>query len=200
MKTVTLAVAMFLAPAAVFAQSGDPAPAAAAGAAEKAPARVQQFWDDSVRSPFFYLRAVGAGIIDQWGGMPEEWQGGSGFAKREASRFVQSFAAEGIGDVAAAVLRQRVAYDPCTCTGVGRRIAHALSRAFVARSYDGHLVPNVPLFVAQYGSAALANAWYPPSYTTADVLTSGTIAFGASMGFKVFSEFTPEVRHLLGVR
>ena len=67
-------------------------------------------------------------------------------------------------------MHQRVSYDRCTCTG-SARLGHALSRVFVGVSNtDGHLAPNVPLWIAIVASSALAMAWMPPSYKAHDVM------------------------------
>jgi hypothetical protein len=112
--------------------------------------RFQEFVDDSVGSPLFYLQATAAGVLDQMANFPDEWHGSSGFARRDAARIGQAFGAEAIGHAAAAALRHRVAYDPCTCAGFAR-LGHAMSRAFVSLKADGSgLAPNWSLWISKY--------------------------------------------------
>ena len=151
--------------------------------------RFQEFLDNTVRSPLWWIEIPAAGAIDQASNNPEEWQGGSGYAKRNVSSAVKVFAIEAIDHALAAPMHQRVTYDRCTCTGFAR-FGHAISRVFVAvDSRDGRLQPNLPLWVSIAGTAALANAWAPPSYTARDVAVSNAIGMGATAGIKVLKEF-----------
>lgn len=177
-----------------------PAPEAQAAAAS-APAdydRFEEFLNDSVRSPLFYLQIAGAGVLDQVGGFPEEWKGASGFGKRNAARLGQGFTAEAVGHAAAA-LHHRVAYDECTCKGFAR-VTHAISRAFVSIKTDGGRAPNLSLWTSKYASAGLANVWYPKSYTKGDVLWQGTGGIGTSAGLNIVREFAPELLRLVHIR
>jgi len=56
-------------------------------------------------------------------------------------------------------------------------------------SRNGHLAPNVPLWVSMVGTATLANAWEPASYTAHDVAVSTAIGLGATAGIKLLKEF-----------
>ena len=158
--------------------------------------RWQEFVDDSVRSPLWYVEVLGSGIIDQMDKLPQDWSGGSGYAKRNASDFAKLLSAEAIGHALAGAMDQRVQYDPCTCTGIAR-VGHAFERAFVSIHADGHPAPNVPLWVAMVGSSAVAGAWYPKSYTAHDVAVSSGVALGAAAGIKLLKEFTPELKRLV---
>jgi hypothetical protein len=183
MKTlfVLVAAAVMLVPSRGFAQT--------LADTQARNARFQEFLDDTVRSPLWWIEIPAAGGIDQATNEPEEWTGSSGYAKRNVSDAVKVFAVEVIDHAVAAPMHQRVTYDRCTCTGFAR-LGHAFSRVFVAvDSRDGHLQPNLPLWIALAGTPALANAWEPSSYTAHDVAMSTAIAFGATAGIKVLKEF-----------
>jgi hypothetical protein len=187
---------VLVAPSLALAQDAVPA---APGAPATPPdfSRMQEFLDDSVRSGLWWVEVLGAGIIDQESQQPADWTGGNGYAKRNAADAAKLLSAEAIGHALAAVMDQRVAYDPCTCKGVAR-LGHSIGRAFVSLdSTDGHRVPNIPLWVAVLGSSAAASAWYPQSYTSHDVMVGSAIALGAAAGIKVLKEFTPELKHLV---
>jgi len=151
--------------------------------------RWQEFLDDTVRSPLWWIEIPAAGGIDQMANEPEEWTGRSGYVKRNASAALKVFTVEAIDHALAAPMHQRVTYDRCTCKGFAR-VGHAISRVFVAvDSRNGHLQPNVPLWVSLVGTPVLANAWEPASYRAHDVAMSTAIAFGATAGIKVLKEF-----------
>lgn len=151
--------------------------------------RWQEFLDDTVRSPLWWIEIPAAGAIDQVTNEPEDWSGRDGYAKRNMSDAAKVLSVEVIDHALAAPMHQRVTYDFCTCTGPAR-LGHALSRVFVAvDSRNGHLAPNVPLWASLIGTTALANAWMPASYTAHDVLVSTAIAFGATAGIKVLKEY-----------
>lgn len=188
MRTLLFLIALAFAPAAAFGQSVSENP------------RFDEFVNDSVKSPLFYLQAVGAGVFDELGHFPAEWTGSSGFVKRNAARTGQAFAAEAIGHAAAAALHHRVAYDPCSCAGFAR-VRHAVSRAFVSVKTDGRgPAPNWSLWTSKYASAGLANAWYPKSYSRGDVLWQGTAAVGATAALNIVKEFAPELLHVAHLR
>jgi hypothetical protein len=198
-RTPALLLTLVLAPATLLAQ----APAPVAQAPRAVPTendRFEEFLDASVRSPLFYVQAIGSGVLDELGGFPVEWRGLGGFTKRNTARVGQGFAAEAIGHGAAAALGHRVSYDACTCSGF-RRVTHAISRAFVSIKSDGHsLAPNWSLWGSKYASAGLANAWYPKTYTKGDVLVQGTGALGTAAGLNIVKEFAPELLRLVHLR
>src|ERR1051326_5984516 len=151
--------------------------------------RFQEFLANIVRSPLWWIEIPAAGAIDQATNEPEEWTGSNGYAKRNASNALKVFSVEAIDHALAVPMHQSVAYDRCACTGFAR-FGHAISRVFVAvDSRDGHLSPNVPLWVSLAGTATLANVWEPNTYTAHDVAVSTAIAFGATAGIKVLKEF-----------
>jgi hypothetical protein len=151
--------------------------------------RWREFLDDTVRSRLWWIEIPAAGAIDQATNEPEDWSGRDGYAKRNASDALKVFSVEVIDHAVAMPMHQHVTYDRCTCKGMSR-LGHAFSRVFVAvDSRDGHLAPNVPLWVSLIATPAMANAWEPHSYTAHDVAVSAAIAFGATAGIKVLKEF-----------
>ena len=151
--------------------------------------RWQEFLDDTVRSPLWWMEIPAAGAIDQATNEPEEWTGANGFAKRNASDAVKVFSVEVIDHTLAAPMHQRVTYDRCACSGFAR-FGHAISRVFVAvDSRDGHLVANVPLWVSLAGTTTLANAWEPASYTAHDAAVSAATGLAATAGIYLLKEF-----------
>ena len=82
-----------------FAFSQTPAPSSDAGAPPAAAPLYDpfhQFINASVKSPLFYIEALGAGIIDQTSRFPTEWDSEDhAFAKRSVARLGQAF----VGDL-----------------------------------------------------------------------------------------------------
>ena len=157
--------------------------------AQATPDRLTEFRQDSVQSPLFYLQVVGSALIDQVSSFPEEWTGGNGFAKRNVARLEQLLLAEAIGHGVAAALNHQVRYDTCQCDGVLPRINHAISRIFVSRRADGRLAPNISRWTATYGSAAIADFWFPASYTKKDIFWGATTALGTAAALNIVREF-----------
>jgi hypothetical protein len=199
MKTMLLLGALLTAPPAAFAQE-PVTPASAPASSTTPPDRFQDFVNRSILSPGPYLLAVGAGVLDELGNFPEEWEGGSGFAKRNAARVGFGFASDAIGHSVAAVLHHRVAYEPCACSGVGSRTMHALSRGLLTRMDNGRVVPHVSLFVAKFSAAGLANTWYPKSYTSSEVVREGVFGIGANALLNIAREYGPELMRLVPFR
>ena len=87
MTTLLLIALLILAPTTVFAQTASPASGLQPTSGANPPTdRFQDFLDRAVLSPGPYVLALGGGIIDEISGMPEEWTGSSGFAKRNLAR------------------------------------------------------------------------------------------------------------------
>jgi hypothetical protein len=158
--------------------------------------RFRDFLRAAMLSPTPYVLALGGGILDQFGNMPEEWSGGAGFGKRYLARQGGGLASDAIGHSVAAAIHHRVRYDPCTCRGFAR-VRHAMGRAFVSLREDGRSVPNYSLWIAKFSSAGLANAWYPTSYTTSDIIREGGVGIVVSGGLNILTEFSPELKKLV---
>jgi hypothetical protein len=168
---------------------------AAAQDRETPPDRFRDFVTAAILSPTPYVLGAGGGLIDQVSNMPEEWDGGSGVAKRTVARLGSGFASDAIGHSVAAVIRHRVRYDPCTCRGLAR-VGHAMTRAFVSVTDSGGHAPNYSLWAAKFSAAGLANAWYPTSYQRSDVLREGSVGIVVSGGLNILREFSPELMRL----
>jgi hypothetical protein len=167
-------------------------PARAAAQAELPAAdrdKFAEFLDHTVRSPLFYLQVGGSGLLDEMGGFPDEWSGSSGFGRRNAARLEQLFAAGAIGHGVAAALGHQVTYDLCSCRGALPRTWHAVARVFTSVRDDGRVTANVSRLVAAYSSSAIADFWYPASYTRSDIFWQATTSLGTAAGLNALREF-----------
>ena len=200
MTTLLLTALLILAPTAGFAQTAAAGGPQVPSSAPPTTDRFQDFLHAALLSPEPYVLAFGAAVIDELSTMPEEWTGSSGFGKRNLARVGSGFASDAIGHSVAAVLGHRVPYEPCGCTGKWPRTRHALGRGFVTRSDDGHPVANTSLFIAKFGAAGLANAWYPESYGGSDVVREGFVGIGVNAALNIAREFAPELMRLIPFR
>jgi hypothetical protein len=163
--------------------------------------RFHEFIGNTIKSPAFIVEAFGAAAIDQVNDYPKEWSSGDGaFLKRNAARFGEAFAASTIEASAASALHYHVGYEHCSCSGPLRRLGHAFTHTFVVSRVDGGYVVNAPFLVSRYTSAAMANAWYPASYTIGDVIGQGSFSLVSAVGLNVLDEFGPDLLHALHLR
>jgi hypothetical protein len=194
MKSLLLA-ALISYPALLFAQDAEQPPSPP----EPRLDRFHDFVHVAILSPPPYVLALGAGVIDQMGNMPEEWAGDQAFARRFAARMGGGFASDAIGHSVAAALHHRVLYDRCSCRGFVR-VKHAMGRAFVSMHENGTSRPNYSLWIAKFSTAGLANTWYPPSYTASDMVREGSLGLVISGGLNILNEFSPELMKLIPFR
>ncbi len=121
-----------------------------------------------------------------------------GYGKRVASKFGQHAIKASIQDSLAALLHEDPRYIPSQGTGVGSRTVYAVKHAFLVYRDDGTTKFADSHLIAAFGGAWAAHAWYPQSdRTAADVLTSGSIAFGVDAGMTVLKEFWPDIQRRL---
>lgn len=107
------------------------------------------------------VNAVGAVVLaggDHWLDSPAEWsEDGRGFRQRLGVRAVQ-FGASAVAEVGlAAWRRESLAYEPCRCDGVGRRVGHAALAGLTVGRDDGSRGFAWPIAIgAVIGGAASA--------------------------------------------
>lgn len=177
-----------------------PAPGVAQVAPQRPPDldRFRDFVHVAILSPTPYVLALGGGVLDELGEFPEDWTDGHAFSKRYLARQGMGLASDAIGHSVGAILHHRVRYDACRCRGWSR-VRHAMGRAFVSLKEGGGSSPNYSLWVAKYSAAGLANTWYPPSYTTRDIIREGGVGIVISGALNVLNEFSPDLLRLVGI-
>lgn len=160
--------------------------------------RFHEFIHNTIKSPAFHVEAFGAGLIDQANHFPREWDDeGQPFLKRNVARFGQAFTASVVEASVARAAGYHVGYERCECDGGLRRLGHAVVHTFVVSRVDGGLVVNTPFLVSRYTAAAVANAWYPSSYTASDVVAQGTASLGTAVGLNILDEFGPDILRIV---
>lgn len=139
------------------------------------------------------LGATLASALDQWKGSPPEWgTGATGYAKRWASDYAET----AIGDAAKYTVARIFHHDPsftrCECTGVGRRLRHAVQAPFMARTRDGTSVFSAASLAGFLtGHVVSASTWYPAPLGTRDGLKHAGLSLVSKIGVDVFKEFRP---------
>ncbi len=110
---------------------------------------------------------IGVGIAagaDQAGNHPNYPQGWKGFAERYGAAYTNGFTDIMIGG---AILPSLLHQDPryfYQGTGTNKsRVLHALTTPFVTRGDNGKRQPNYSTIGGDLASAAISNAYYPPS-------------------------------------
>ena len=139
------------------------------------------------------LHATLASGLDQWGESPPEWGiGATGYAKRWASEYAES----AIGDTAKYAVARIFHHDPsftrCDCSGFAKRLRHAASSPFMARTRDGTRVLSAASLAGFLtGHVVSASTWYPAPLGTRDGLMHAATSLVSKIGVDVFKEFRP---------
>jgi hypothetical protein len=142
--------------------------------------------------------ALGAGI-GQWEDSPSEWgEGAGGYGERYASGLARSAIARTISFGVAASDGEDSRYFPLREGGIWRRTRHAAVETFVSRGRSGGSMPAVSRFAGVYSAGFIANAWEPPSQRdAAHAMERGSTALLSGVGWRLFEEFWPDLRHRL---
>ena len=130
--------------------------------------------------------------INQAERTPPEWGQG---AEAYGHRFGSNFAIAGITTTTryalAAAFREDTVYYRCECSGVFRRLRHAMISTITARhGENGRRRISFPAIVAPYaGTATAVYTWYPARYGSKDALRMGNYNLLAFMGENIALEF-----------
>jgi hypothetical protein len=170
------------------------------------PSRQVQFrnYAFDLLGPYPFITSAGTAGIHQATDNPPEWgQGLDGYMRRLGSSYGISVVETSTRYGLAAALRDNTLYYPCTCSGFGKRLEHAVISSFTdRRGADGHRVVSIPAIVAPYaGTFTATYAWYPRQhYGTGDALLMGTNGLLAYVGGNIALEFLYNGPHSLLAR
>jgi hypothetical protein len=134
---------------------------------------------------------IGAGIQQARNAFPEFGSGVEGYAKRWAALFANGRASELLTrTVFPSLFHQDPRYFYQGSGSAWSRVRHAVGYAVVARSDDGHLMPNYSYLFGELSSAGLSNLYYPSSSRGAGlVLTNTAIGCAGRAGQNLPREF-----------
>ena len=143
--------------------------------------------------------AVSAGIAQASDPYPEWGDGGEGYAKRFGAAVADEASGHIFkGFVFPALLRTDPRYFRKDHGSAGGRIGYAVTRVFVTRTDSGHQTFNASEFLGAASSAALSTTYYPRSgSSTNDAISRAGLGVASDMGWNVFKEFWPDIKHKL---
>jgi hypothetical protein len=137
------------------------------------------------------LHATLASAFEQWQESPEAWdENTSGYARRWVSEFAESAIGNTTKYAVARLFDQDPSFTPCQCSGVRRRIRHAVASPFEARTRDGRTVFSLATVAGLAAENVIpAATWYPAPHGTRDGLAHAASGVLAKMGVNLLREF-----------
>jgi hypothetical protein len=142
--------------------------------------------------PYPLAGAVAFGAFNQATKTPPEWgQGMGAYGERVGSVFGIALVTTTTRYALAEALREDTIYYRCECTGVMRRMEHAVISTVTARvGDDGHRRLSFPAIVSPYaGSMTAVYGWYPSRYGPKDGFRMGNYAILAFAAENIAREF-----------
>jgi hypothetical protein len=124
-----------------------------------------------------------------------------GFGNRLGNRYAQFLMQNSFTALGDAMAGWELRYDRCrNCDGVGQRLKHTIVRNFVTYASDEKsLRPQVFLYAASFGGAALSSYWQPYKPNPVVKGYQGGVATQAWVGvvINMLSEFAPDFKRAI---
>jgi len=142
--------------------------------------------------PYPLAGAVAFGAVNQATSTPPEWgQGMGAYGERVGSVFGIALVTTTTRYTLAKAFREDTLYYRCECTGVMRRLGHAVISTVTSRvGDDGHRRLSFPAIVSPYaGSMTAVYGWYPSRYGPKDGFRMGNYAILAFAAGNIAREF-----------
>lgn len=151
------------------------------------------YWRTTYASPGTFFRAAGPALGDHLNDRPEVWpQGMDGYSRRFANRFARFALQDSLSHASSAALGYEVRYVRCGCSGLMRRLGHAMLWNFLTLDRNGRTVLNTPRIGSAFAAEFIGNAWMPAGYRTRQEAFRGVgIQLGVGAMFNVIREFAP---------
>jgi hypothetical protein len=132
----------------------------------------------------------------QWTDSPTEWgQGGAGYSKRVGSSIASSAVRAGLAFGLDSALHQDPRYYRSDSTGFWPRTKHALRGTILTRTDSGGETFSTWRVGSAYGSAFIAQQWYPDRYhTVRHGFVNGSTRLGWDVVKNVVAEFWPDMK------
>ena len=137
------------------------------------------------------IGAAAAAGYEQYENYPEEWhQTTTGFARR----FASAYAAGAIGNSTKYAIAHFMHQDPsftrCRCKGFNRRMLHAVTSLFTARTRSGREVFS-PATIGGYAAEHMIPAalWFPPNRFRTEGVALVAASIGSKIGVNILHEF-----------
>jgi hypothetical protein len=145
----------------------------------------------STLGPGGLIGAAAAAGYEQHENYPDQWgQGASGYGKRWAS----AYAAGVIGNSTKYAVAKALHHDPsfvrCQCTGFNKRMRHAMTSVFTARTRRGRRVLSPATVAGLTAEHAIpATMWFPREHRMKEGVGLLAVGLSAKMAINVFHEF-----------
>jgi hypothetical protein len=142
--------------------------------------------------PYPIAGAVLVGAIDQEDKAPPEWgKGAAAYGERVGSNFGIEMVTTTTRYALAEALGEDTLYYRCECSGVFRRLGHALISTVTARvGPEGTRRFSVPDLVAPYaGTMTAVYGWYPSRFNAKDGFRMGNYDLLGFVGENIAREF-----------
>ncbi|MGD0438073.1 MAG: hypothetical protein ABSB86_16545 [Bryobacteraceae bacterium] len=142
--------------------------------------------------------AISAGL-GTWRDKPSEWgTHWDGFGKRAGADFAEAAVSHTMEAGLGAIWGEDPRYARDAGAPFKNRLGHVFKMTFLARDRNGNLMPAYARFIAIPSSAAISEAWRPPSEQSAgDVGARIGLGVLGRMSSNAFNEFWPDVRRLV---
>jgi hypothetical protein len=140
------------------------------------------------------LHATLASGFEKWGNSPPgDWGTGTReYGRRWASEYAESAISNTATYAVARIFHHDPSFTRCECSGVARRLLHAVGAPFLARKRDGTRVLSAASVAGSLaGHVVSANTWYPAPLGTRDGLKYAATSLASQIGGNVFQEFGP---------
>ena len=145
----------------------------------------------STIGPGGLIGAAAAAGYEQYENYPERWgQNAAGYGKRWASAYAAGVIGNTTKYAVARALRQDPSFVRCRCSGFNKRMKHAVTSVFTARTRDGRRVfspATLAGFTAEHAVPALV--WFPREQRLKEGVGLVAVGIGAKMGINIFREF-----------
>jgi hypothetical protein len=142
--------------------------------------------------PYPVAGAAILGAVNQAHDRPPEWgQGFDAYGERVGSHFGIALTTTTTRYALAEAFREDTLYYRCECTGVIKRMEHAVISTVTARhGAEGHRRFSFPAIIAPYAGATTAiYGWYPDRYSVKDSLRMGNYALLGAVAGNIAREF-----------
>jgi hypothetical protein len=155
-----------------------------------------RFHARSTVSPVAILGFAATAAVLQAKDSPREWgQGGAAYGERFGSLVGWSAIHTSLAFGLDSALHQDPRYYRSMDTGFWRRSAHALRGTILTRTDAGSETISTWRIGSAYGSAFLADMWYPGRLDTLhDGLIQGSLTLGLGLASNLGSEFWPDIK------
>lgn len=136
--------------------------------------------------PGAFVSVIGGGLVE---GLRQKNHDAGSVAGRIGSHAAQAAVQVSVRHGLAALMHRSTGYQPCGCSGFGRKVGHALLETFTDRRADGSRSLSVPRLGGAYAGSFARLAW-EPDHGASDAALGATMSLGITALFNVARELT----------